>query len=266
LLNLGCGIGELGARFLVRGPLPCGLCPVSCHTPKGHDVTADDDLLAEQVHYYRRRAGEYDVTAYGDLDAARARITRIVAALRPAGNVLEIACGTGVWTAALADAAATVTAIDAAPEAIDIARRRVTAATVTFEVADVFCWQAPTRFDTVFFAFWLSHVPASRFEQFWAQLRGLVPDHGRVLLVDEHPAERGKEEYAADSDEIIHRRLADGSEHRLVKVFIHPGQMQTRLHQLGWQARFRRDGHDWVIGEARPANRSGRTRRTSKIR
>jgi demethylmenaquinone methyltransferase/2-methoxy-6-polyprenyl-1,4-benzoquinol methylase len=65
-------------------------------------VTVGDDLLAEQVAYYRRRAGEYDVTAFADLDAGRARISRIVAALRPAGNVLEIACGTGLWTGALA--------------------------------------------------------------------------------------------------------------------------------------------------------------------
>ena len=220
--------------------------------PEGHDVTAGDDLLAEQVAYYRRRAGEYDVTAYGDLDAARARITRVAATLRPAGNVLEIACGTGLWTGALAAAATAVTAIDAAPEAVGIARGRVTAANVSFEVADVFTWRAAARFDTVFFAFWLSHVPASRFEQFWRQLRGLVTGHGRVLFVDEHTDVRSKEAYAAGSDEIIHRRLADGSDHRLVKVFIHPGQLRARLHQLGWQSRIRRDGNDWVIGEARP--------------
>ena len=59
------------------------------------------------------------------MDAARARITPVVAALRPAGNVLEIACGTGLWTSALAGVASTVTAIDAAPEAVDIARGRV---------------------------------------------------------------------------------------------------------------------------------------------
>lgn len=220
--------------------------------PQGHVGPADDDVLAEQVDYYRRRAREYDVTAYGDLDAARARITGIVAALQPAGNVLEIACGTGVWTGALAEAAATVTAIDAAPEAIDIARGRVTAANVRFEVADVFCWDASARFDTVFFAFWLSHVPASRSGQFWRQLRGLVAGRGRVLFVDEHPDVRAKEEYAAGSDEIICRRLADGSEHRLVKVFVDPGQLWARLRQLGWQSRFRRDGPDWVIGEACP--------------
>ena len=199
--------------------------------PEGHDVAAVDDLLAEQVAYYRRRASEYDMTAYGDVDAARARITRVVAALRPAGNVLEIACGTGLWTGALAGAASTVTAIDAAPEAIDIARGRVKAANVRFEIADVFSWAAATRFDTVFFAFWLSHVPASRSEQFWRQLRGLL---------------------AAGSDEIIQRRLGDGSEHRLVKVFVHPGQLGARLRQLGWQSHIRRDGDDWVVGETRP--------------
>ena len=224
-------------------------------------MTVGNDLLAGQVAYYRRRASEYDVTAYGDRDAARARITRIVAALRPAGNVLEIACGTGMWTSALAAPATAVTAIDAAPEMIEIARGRVTAANVRFEVADVFSWAAAARFDTVFFAFWLSHVPASRSGQFWRQLRGLATGQGRVLFVDEHPDVRGKETYAAGSGEIIHRRLADGSEHRLVKVFIHPAQLQARLHQIGWQNRIRRDGNDWVIGEARPQTRSSRTPR-----
>jgi 2-polyprenyl-3-methyl-5-hydroxy-6-metoxy-1,4-benzoquinol methylase len=158
-----------------------------------------------------------------------------------------------------------VTAIDAAPEMIGIARGRVTAANVRFEVADVFSWRSAARFDTVFFAFWLSHVPASRFELFWRQLHGLVAGHGRVLFVDEHPDVRGKEAYAAGSGEIIHRRLADGSGHRLVKVFIQPGQLQARLRQLGWQSSIRRDGSDRVIGEARPASRSGRIRGISKI-
>ena len=158
-----------------------------------------------------------------------------------------------MWTGALAAAATAVTAIDAAPEMVGIARGRVTAANVRFEVADVFSWQAAARFDTVFFAFWLSHVPASRFGQFWRQLRSLVAGQGRVLFVDEHPDVRGKEDYAAGSSEIIHRRLADGSEHRVVKVFIEPGRLQAWLRQLGWQSSIRRDGHDWVIGEARPA-------------
>jgi hypothetical protein len=35
--------------------------------PQGHDGPADNDLLAEQLDYYRHRAREYDVTAYGYL-------------------------------------------------------------------------------------------------------------------------------------------------------------------------------------------------------
>ena len=76
---------------------------------------------------------------------------------------------------------------------------------------------------------------------------------------------RGKEAYEAGSAEIVHRRLGDGSEYRLVKVFADPGQLRARLRQLGWHSSIRRDGTDWVIGETRPANRGGKTGRTSKI-
>src|SRR5215472_16622620 len=134
------------------------------------DVGVTDEVLAGQVDYYRRRAGEYDVTAYGDVAAARARIARLVAEMRPTGCVLEIACGTGLWTEELAGWADTVTAIDAAPEAVEIARDRVRSANVSFEVADVFSWAQDTQFDVIFFSAWLSHVPMSRFEQFWQSL------------------------------------------------------------------------------------------------
>ncbi|HEY3717219.1 MAG TPA: class I SAM-dependent methyltransferase [Jatrophihabitantaceae bacterium] len=45
------------------------------------------------------------------------------------GDVLELACGTGVWTALLAGRANTLTAVDAAPEMIEIARERAPGAT-----------------------------------------------------------------------------------------------------------------------------------------
>jgi hypothetical protein len=76
-----------------------------------------------------------------------------------------------------------------------------------------------------------------------------------VLLVYEHPDVGGKEAYAAGSDEITQRRLGEGSEHRLVKVFIDPAELRARLHQLGWDSHIRRDGNDWVLGEAWPACR-----------
>jgi demethylmenaquinone methyltransferase/2-methoxy-6-polyprenyl-1,4-benzoquinol methylase len=116
----------------------------------------------------------------------------------------------------------------------------------------VFSWAPPKRFDVIFFAFWLSHVPASRFKQFWRLLQALLADHGRVLFVDEHADVQGKETYAEDSNEIIERQLRDGSVYRLVKAFVQPSQLRDRLRQLGWQCHIRRDDADWVVGEARP--------------
>jgi 2-polyprenyl-3-methyl-5-hydroxy-6-metoxy-1,4-benzoquinol methylase len=213
-----------------------------------------DPVLAEQVRYYRRRAREYDVTAYGELAVARDRIARLVTEMQPSGRVLEIACGTGVWTEALAGRADTVTAIDAAPEVIDIARRRVRAATVRFEVADVFSWTTAARFDVIFFSAWLSHVPSDRFAQFWQPLRPRLADGGRVLFVDEHVDVRAKEAYVDGRPELVERRLGDGSRFRIVKNFVEPDRLTRRLRRLGWDCVIRRDGIDWICGEARPAS------------
>ncbi len=208
-------------------------------------------MLAEQVAYYRRRADEYDVTAYGDLATAALRIDRLVTDMRPAGLVLEIACGTGLWTRALAEAADTVTAIDTSPEVLQLARNRVTSTNVTFEVADVFAWEPPERFDVIFFSAWLSHVPRSRFAAFWLVLARLLADDGRVLFIDEHVDERAKETYVDGEPEVVERTLNDGQTFRIVKNFIDPPQLELELRDLGWECTVRRDGTDWVRGEAR---------------
>jgi demethylmenaquinone methyltransferase/2-methoxy-6-polyprenyl-1,4-benzoquinol methylase len=214
------------------------------------DGRVTDEVLADQIDYYRHRAGEYDATAYGDVAAARNRIARLIAGMRPTGHVLEIACGTGLWTEALAGLADTVTAIDAAPEVVEIASDRVRSAKVSFEVADVFSWTPGTRFDVIFFSAWLSHVPTDRFDQFWQLLRGLLAEDGRVLFIDEHVDERGKEAYVAGRDEIVERRLRDGGTFRVIKNFVDPQRLELRLRRLGWDCTIRRDSSDWVRGEA----------------
>jgi len=211
-----------------------------------------DDALAEQVAYYRRRAEEYDETAYGDLAAAQRRIARLVGEMHPTGKVLEIACGTGLWTRALTDSANTVLAIDASPEVLAIARDRVTAANVTFAAADVFTWRSTARFDVVFFSAWLSHVPADRFAEFWRLLRDLLVENGRVLFIDEHVDERAKESYIEGRDDVVERRLNDGSSYRVIKNFVDPERLVAALREIGWECTVRRDGRDWVVGEARP--------------
>src|SRR3954452_15021188 len=137
---------------------------------------ANDDLgrlLAEQIAYYRACAPEY---LDGGLDLPGA--LEIVAALdgfAPAGDVLDLACGPGTWTPRLLQEATTVTAVDAAPEMLAIARKRVgDDDRVRFVLADLFAWRPDRRYDVVFFGFWLSHVPLERFAAFWALV---IVDH-----------------------------------------------------------------------------------------
>lgn len=66
-----------------------------------------------------------------------------------------------------------------------------------FVCADIFDWTPPRRFDTVFFAFWLSHVPSEMFASFWSLVGRCLADSGWVIFVDEQVEEKAKEAYVA---------------------------------------------------------------------
>lgn len=212
-----------------------------------NDRPVAEDLEAEQIGYYRARAPEYDSGLYGSPEA-QGLIAEVLARVPPVARLLELACGTGVWTQRLVTRADSVTAVDAAPEMIGIARDRAPQA--TFVCADLFDWRAPGTYDVIFFGFWLSHVPASRFDAFWARLRDALAEHGRVVFVDEHVSNAVRESWIAE--QVVRRRLRDGSTHRVIKAFLDPQPLTERLAELGWQAEVRRIGSGWVLGEATP--------------
>jgi SAM-dependent methyltransferase len=208
-----------------------------------------------QVAYYRHRAAEYDLTSYEDVPRADRRIEALLEQLRPDGDILEIACGTGIWTRHLAGHARSLTALDAAPEMIALARQRVADPSVTFVAADVLDWVPLRRYDTVFFGFWLSHVPASAFGRFWSVVRSALAGDGRVLFVDDLPEAAGRETYLAGSGEIVERQLRDGTRHQLVKLVRDQPALTQQLTELGWHATMTQSGPDWLLGEVRPALR-----------
>jgi demethylmenaquinone methyltransferase/2-methoxy-6-polyprenyl-1,4-benzoquinol methylase len=204
---------------------------------------ADDELeglLAEQIAYYRTRAVEYDATYPLDARAdagARAQLLTTLEGLAPYGRALELACGTGQWTVELARHATTVTAVDAAPEALAICRRRVGASHVHLVEADLFTWRPRERYDFIFFSAWLSHVPPQRFAAFWTFVADCLTPGGRVFVIDELPAvaavERPAPEQAAPA---VRREVASGQVFRAVKVFYSPDELCARLDALGWNA------------------------------
>jgi demethylmenaquinone methyltransferase/2-methoxy-6-polyprenyl-1,4-benzoquinol methylase len=206
-------------------------------------------LIKGQVEYYRARAPEYDEWFFrqGRYDrgpAHRAQwlgeASAIEAVLRSTvrdGEVLELACGTGLWTRHLAQSNRRVVAVDAAPEALAQNRERVHAGNVDYVIADIFSWRAAAKFDFVFFSFWLSHVPDEMFEAFWTRVSDMLSPDGRVFFIDSllEESSSARDHAPLDRSGLSRRKLNDGSEFDIVKIFYQPEELEARLRGLGWR-------------------------------
>ena len=227
----------------------------------------DEGLLEGQLAYYRARAGEYDEWFlrtgphdrgpewnrrwFLELERVRQELDR----LGPKGRVLELACGTGLWTVELARHAAGITAVDASPEVLDINRARLQEAypdvPVRYVRADLFDWRPDDAYDVVFFGFWLSHVPPGRFAAFWDLVRSALRPGGRVFFVDSLRTETWAEKKSAGRAPSGHttlRRLNDGREFRIVKVFYDPVELEARLASMGWRFSVRKTDRHLLYG------------------
>jgi SAM-dependent methyltransferase len=193
-----------------------------------------ESLLAEQVDYYRAIAPEYE--DHGIPGPGQGDLTSALDDFGPTGDVLELACGPGAWTACLLHYATSVTAVDASPEMLSRAQARVPNNRVRFVQADLFAWAPDRRYDVVFFSAWISHVPLERFEAFWSLVADCLRPTGRVFFIDD--AYRTPDELIeGESSSTIRRRLNDGSSYRAVKVPHCPADLEERLRRLGWQVK-----------------------------
>ena len=226
---------------------------------------SDEELLAEQVAYYRTRAPRYDDwwnrTGVYALDPERkaewdgevARLEAAVDDLRPTGSVLELACGTGLWTTRLLRHADHVVALDSSPEALELNRARTGADRVRYVEVDLFEWRPSALFDVVFFSFWLSHVPPSRWTGFWELVRRALAPGGRAIFIDNRWGDgTWRDGPRPDGYERVRNDAGDGQEYRIVKSYYEPDELGAQLKSLGWDALVTSTGRSFVFGWARP--------------
>jgi demethylmenaquinone methyltransferase/2-methoxy-6-polyprenyl-1,4-benzoquinol methylase len=229
-------------------------------------IRSDDELLRSQIEYYDRRAPVYEDWWFrrGTHDrgawvndrwfAETAMAEADLATVDASGHVLDLACGSGIWTRLLAPRARRLVAVDASPRMLELNRLRVADPSVEFRLADVFDWDTDERFDLIVTGFFVSHVPPSRFAPFWAKLaRWLRPD-GLVWIVDDATPRAVPEADARSVGGALHahRRVFEDHEYTIVKLFYRPDLLTARLDELGWDAALRATGEHLLVGTARP--------------
>lgn len=222
-----------------------------------------DTILEEQKAYYRERAAEYDEWFYrrGRYDHGTAENQRWFAevasvrsalhALPRAARALELACGTGIWTAELLDIADHITALDASQEMLAINRQKVASERVRYQQADLFDWTPAETYDLVFFGFWLSHIPPERLGRFLATVRTALAEGGRFFLVDSRksPSSTARDHHLPSDGHLLTRKLNDGREFTIVKIFYEPDALMASFADAGLRACIQQTPTFFIYGE-----------------
>ena len=211
-------------------------------------------ILQQQIEYYRARAGEYDEWFYrvGRYDrddelnyrwfSEASSVMNVLLQQGPFAEVLELACGTGIWTRELLNISQHITALDASQEVLELNREKVQSEKVEYQQQDLFAWQPNHQYDLVFFSFWLSHVPPELVDEFLAKVYRATKAGGQIFMVDslEEPTSTSKD-WPLKEDEQVYRtrKLNNGQIYQIVKVFYKPEELQAKLATQGFEAEVR---------------------------
>jgi SAM-dependent methyltransferase len=201
------------------------------------------------IDYYSRRAAAYErIYRKPERQTDLVRLRERLRSLLTGRRVLELACGTGYWTAAIADLAVSVLATDASDAVLEIARSRtLDADRVNFARADA--WRANEirgDFDAGFAAFWWSHVPKQQLSSFLSAFHVALRPAARLVFVDNRFVE-GSSTAISRSDDANNtyqvRQLEDGTTHEVLKNFpsraellalIEPNAREVELHEFDY--------------------------------
>jgi len=194
-------------------------------------------VVDETAQYYAARASVYDETAgYRDPEAEQLRkpIRARYQELFRGHDVLEIACGTGYWTAAIGEVATSVLATDINSSVISIAQDRCRALdTVGFQIADAYCLDGvPTGFTAALGIWWWSHIPRGSVRTFLTVLHSKLKPGSLVLFNDHLPYEGPVRRQDPEGNTLELRSLPDERTLWVVKNFPTEGELRVALQHI----------------------------------
>lgn len=195
-------------------------------------------MSEELQQYYSRRASEYEeIYQKPERQQDLARLKTLLGDLLRGQGILELACGTGYWTAVIADVAQSILATDASEETLAIAKSKVYPPNrVQFMLADAYALDSvPGSFTAGFAGFWWSHIPKQRLSEFLHGFHRRLGDGAHVVFIDNRYVE-GSNTPIAGRDEAGNtyqvRPLRDGSQYRVLKNFPSADELRGALGGL----------------------------------
>jgi demethylmenaquinone methyltransferase/2-methoxy-6-polyprenyl-1,4-benzoquinol methylase len=215
------------------------------------------DVVEDMATYYARRAAYYERVYH---KPERQTDLRAMEAWLPAAfagrQVLEVACGTGWWTAHGAHDAAAWLATDLNPETMDVARAKALPASVRFATVDAYTLAEVEgqSFDGAFAGCWWSHVPLQRLPGWLALLHARLEPGARVVMLDNSYVQTSSTPLSRRDEHgntYQNRTLDDGSVHEVLKNFPTPAQVQAaagpRASDFRWTAWTHYWAAEWTL-------------------
>lgn len=234
-------LGKAGENGFLRARLKAALAE------RAGAAAPESDDRATLIEYYEARAPEYDdwylrrgryergplhdAAWNAELDAAG----RWLDALPIAGQIVELAAGTGWWSPLLASKGE-LSCYDAAGAPLDRARERLLAHGLRAHLHVRDAWAEPDRqVDAVFTGFWLSHVARMDLGRFLELVRRWLRPGGTFAFIDSlDDAYSGAADHVRPEADRALRRLSDGRAFEIVKVYRGPGELHEALERAGF--------------------------------
>jgi ubiquinone/menaquinone biosynthesis C-methylase UbiE len=205
------------------------------------------------VGYYSQRAFEYErIYAKPERQEDLSRLRDHLGSFFQGDHVLEVACGTGYWTEVVARSAHSIFATDITEKVLAIAKTKdFGGAAVEFHKADAY---ALPKFDGLFNAgfgaFWWSHIPKARIQEFLTNFHSHLEPGAKVAFIDNRYIEGSSTPIfraGEDGDTYQMRTLQDGKLHKVLKNFPSPEELKTTIGDLGIHVEVTLFDYYWLL-------------------
>jgi len=202
--------------------------------------------------YYNKSSKEYEQIYHRDDPVMQSELAKIKNLLRNSfrnKSVLEIACGTGYWTEAVAQTAKNITAVDYSVEMIQLAKAKEIKA--TYIIDDAYSLKnVSDKFNAGLANYWFSHIPKIQINFFLNTFHKKLKTNSTIIMADNiYNAEFGGELIIKDNDENTYknRTLKDGASYQIIKNYYNEQELNTIFRMYSSEIKIHFGKYYWWI-------------------